>query len=72
MKRIITIAIISVLAGCASQDAMRQTETGLVPLIQSPMTVDQFIAEIRSGKTLQDLRPRLGIPIVSSRTFCAA
>ena len=71
MKIIFVVVIASVLAGCASEDASRDSESnaGLIPLIQRPMTVDEFTAEIRSGKTLEDLRPRLGVPIVSSITI---
>jgi hypothetical protein len=40
--------------------------TGSVPLVESRMTVDEFMAAIHEGKTVADLKDRLGIPLLSS------
>ena len=72
MSQLLRLAIViaAILAGCASRDSSRRAEpeAGVVPLLQSSMTVDQFIAEVRAGKTIDDLRHKLGIPWMSSMT----
>jgi hypothetical protein len=73
MMKIVLVILITVAlgTGCLSS-AQKEIQTadakpeGSVPLLKSRMTVDEFIAAIRMGKTLDDLRDRLGIPLLAS------
>jgi len=73
MKTIVTSMMVLglLLVSCTTQDTRTQVQSTTQAVARSnglrgPMTVDQFVRALRSGKTPADLQDHLGIPLIAT------